>query len=148
MSDIRILNREMSPKEFTRMKTGFDEHTLEHGVEIQTADRFGFVAMDGAQFIGCSSCLAYKNGETYSGWAYLTDLFVERPYRSQDIGSELLKQLEVEIADLGVKHLYTWTAGYEAPPFYQKQGYEIFTEMENWYSDGSSRVGLRKELVW
>lgn len=148
MNPIQIINREMTSEEFDRMKAGFDEHTLEQGAEIQDADRFGFVAMDGTQFIGCSSCLSYKNGETYSGWAYLTDLFVERPYRSQGIGAELLKELEKVIAALGVKHIYTWTAGYEAPPFYQKQGYEIFTEMENWYSDGNSRVGLRKELVW
>lgn len=146
MSDIRIINREMSPAEFTRMKAGFDEHTLEKAVEIQTADRFGFVAMEGEVFIGCSSGLAYKSGEQYSGWFYLTDLFVEKAYRSQGVGAQLLRQLEEIVVAIGVKHAWVWTAGYEAPPFYQKQGYEIFTEMEDWYSDGSNRVGLRKEL--
>ena len=30
--------------------------------------------------------------------------------------------------------------------FTEKQGYQIFAEMENWYSDGSSMFGLRKNL--
>ncbi len=146
MNQISIENREMAPEEFQRMKAGFDEHTLENGVEIQSADRFGFVLLDGKDFIGCSSGLAYKNGKNYSGWFYLTDLFVEKHYRSQGWGAKLLEALEEKIINIGVKHIWTWTAGYEAPKFYQKQGYEIFTEMENWYPDGNSRVGLKKKL--
>ena len=146
MNEISIINREMTATEFARMKSGFDEHTLDNGVEIQTADRFGFVAVAGNTFIGCSSGLAYKNGENYSGWFYLTDLFVEKAYRSQGLGASLLKALEESIIAIGVNHIWTWTAGYEAPKFYQKQGYEAFAVMENWYSDGSSRVGFRKNL--
>ena len=146
MSTINILNREMTAPEFERMKRGFDAHTLEQQVEIQTSDRFGFVAVDGETFIGCSSGLAYKNGELYSGWFYLTDLFVEKAYRSQGLGAKLLKALEEQIASIGVHSIWTWTAGYEAPQFYIKQGYAVLAEMEDWYSDGSSRVGLKKKL--
>ena len=143
---ISIVNREMTSEEFTRMKSGFDEHTLEHGAEIQSSDRFGFVALNGSNFIGCSSGLAYKNGENYSGWFYLTDLFVEKEYRSKGLGTKLLKTIEEKAVALGVKHIWLWTSGYEALKFYQRQAYEKFTEMENWYSDGSSRVGLRKNI--
>ena len=146
MRKISILDREMTSEEFERMRTGFDEYTLDNGVEKQSSDRYGFVAMDGDLFIGCSSGLAYKNGENYSGWFYLTDLFVEKAYRLQGVGTRLLTALEEKIITIGVGNIWTWTAGYEAPLFYQKQGYEIFVEMENWYSDGSSRVGLRKNL--
>jgi len=147
MSKISILDREMTSEEFERMKSGFDEYTLDNGVEIQSSDRYGFVALDGETFIGCSSGLAYKNGEVYSGWFYLTDLYVEKTYRFQGLGAKLLMVLEEKITTIGVRNIWTWTAGYEAPAFYQKQGYEIFAEMENWYSDGSSRVGLRKKLM-
>lgn len=146
MQEINIVQREMTEAEFARMKAGFDEHTISHGVAIQSADRYGFVAHNGEQFIGCSSGLAYKNDEQYSGWFYLTDLFVEASFRGQGLGAKLLHALEKELVSIGVKYSWTWTAGYEAPPFYQKQGYEIFATMENWYSDGSSRVGLRKDL--
>lgn len=136
----------MTDGEFARMKAGFDEHTLDQGVEVQSSERFGYVAIDHETFIGCSSGLAYQNGTDFSGWFYLTDLFVEKAYRKKGWGAGLLASLEAQIITVGVQHIWTWTAGYEAPGFYLKQGYEIFTEMENWYSDGSSRVGLKKTL--
>jgi len=147
MNKIIFENREMTSDELKQMYAGFDQHTIDNGVEIQTSDRFGYVAIINNNFIGCSSGLAYKNNDTYSGWFYLTDLFVEKKYRSQKVGAKLLNALEKDIIKIGVKHIWVWTAGYEAPSFYQKQGYEIFAEMENWYSDGNSRVGLRKNLL-
>lgn len=146
MSSIKVLNREMTPEELQRMYRGFDEHTVENGVKVQSSDRYSYTAEKDGQFIGCSSGLAYKNGKNYSGWFYLTDLFVEKAYRGQGLGAKLLGDLEAKIQSLGVENIWTWTAGYEAPSFYQKQGYEIFAQMENWYSDGSSRVGFRKNL--
>ena len=144
---ISMIDRELTSAEFQRMKNGFDEYALDMGVEIQNSDRYGFVAVDGDTFIGCSSGLAYKNVAAYSGWFYLTDLYVEKAYRLQGLGAKLLRALEHKITKIGVRNIWTWTAGYEAPGFYQKQGYLIFTEMENWYTHGSSRIGLRKKLV-
>lgn len=145
-TNITIQQREMTHAEFERMKMGFDEHTIENGVELQEADRLGYVAVKNGKFIGCSSGLAYKNAREYSGWFYLTDLFVEKEFRHQQIGAMLLENLEKELREKGISNIWVWTAGYEAPSFYQKQGYAIFIEMENWYSDGSSRVGLKKKL--
>jgi len=146
MIDISIINRDMTTEEFTRMNTGFDEHSIESNVELQKSKRFGFVAVDGNTFIGCSSGLAYRNGDQYSGWFFLTDLFVEKEYRSKGLGAKLLKSVEEEIASIGVNRIWLWTSGKNALKFYKRQQYEIFTEMENWYSDGSARVGLRKNL--
>ena len=66
MNNINIANREMTAQEFARMNKGFEEHAIDNHVAVQDADRLGFVAMDGNTFVGCSSGLAYKNGETYS----------------------------------------------------------------------------------
>ena len=136
----------MTSKEFARMNAGFDEHSLENNVEIQNSQRFSFVGLDGNTFVGCASGLAYKNDKIYSGWFYLTDLFVEKGYRSQGLGTKLLKSIEEKVSSVGVKHIWLWTSGEEALRFYRRQNYNTFTEMENWYSDGSSRVGLRKDL--
>ena len=146
MSNISLIDRAMTAAEFERMRSGFYKYTLENGVEIQSSDRFGFVALDGQVFIGCASGLAYKNGKRYAGWFYLTDLFVEKPHRHKGLGSKLLRSLEAKITTLGIQNIWTWTAGFEAPVFYRKQGYETFAEFEIWYSDGSSRFGLRKKL--
>jgi GNAT superfamily N-acetyltransferase len=141
-----IVEREMTDAEFARMNAGFDEHTLEHGNPLQIAERFGFVALDGEAFVGCSSGLAHKEGDAYSKWFYLTDLFVEKAYRGQGAGAELLRRLEERVAPLGVRYIWTWTAGYEAPGFYIKQGYTVFAEQKDWYATGYSRVGLQKDI--
>jgi GNAT superfamily N-acetyltransferase len=146
MNKVEILAREMSPKELDRMYAGFNEHTLEKGVEIQTSDRFSYTAVLSDKFVGCVSGLAYKDGETYSGWFYVTDLFVEKEFRSQGLGGSMLAKLEAKLKLIGIQKAWLWTAGYEASVFYQKQGYEVFYQMEAWYSDGSSRIGLMKTL--
>jgi hypothetical protein len=46
----------------------FDENTIDQRVLIQTSERFGTVALDGARFVGAASGLAHKNGDGYTGW--------------------------------------------------------------------------------
>lgn len=136
----------MTSVELERMNAGFDEHSAGNKVEIQSSERIGYIALNGEIFIGCSSGLLYKNGIEYSGWFYLTDLFVEKEFRLQGIGSKLIKSIEEKILKYGINKIWTWTAGYEGTDFYKRQGYEIFAEMKDWYSNGDSRIGMRKEI--
>lgn len=137
---IQILEREMTAAEYARELEGFREHALEYGIPDLPETRHGFVALDGAAFIGSVS------GLHYGKWFYLTDLWLEKPYRRQGYGAALLRKMEEKANQQGVKHIWTWTAGYEAAPFYQKQGYTIFCEFEDYYPTGHSRIGLRKQL--
>jgi len=146
MREINIINREMTTDEVDQMNVGFDQLSLEEDVALESSDRLSFVAMKDGIFIGCASGLANKNGENYSGWFFLADLYVKKKYRSKGIGFELLKALEAKAISIGVKYIWLWTSGEKALRFYARYGYHKFTEMENWYSDGSSRVGLRKNL--
>jgi len=146
MNEINIINREMTSDEINRMNFGFDELTTEEGLELESSDKFSFVALEGNTFIGGASGLAYKNGENYSGWFYLTEIFVEKEYRSKGLGTQLLKSVEAHAISVGIKHIWLWTSGDKALRFYKRQEYKKFTEMENWYSDRSSRVGLRKDF--
>ena len=146
MSRIDIVERDATHAELAKLKAGFDEHAIEHGNPPEISDRYSFVAMDGETYVGSASGLAYRKTEGYSNWFYLTDLYVEKPYRGQGLGAELLRELEEKVASLDIGNIWTWTAGYEAPGFYKKQGYKIFVEMDDWYSSGHSRVGLKKAL--
>jgi GNAT superfamily N-acetyltransferase len=146
MSRISIINRPMSPEEMAQMNHGFNQYAVENHNPVEVPERHGFVATDGTEFIGCASGLAYKSSGSYGSYFYLSDLFVEKSYRRSGLGSQLLKNIEEEVKSLGITHIWTWTAGYEAPGFYLKQGYSIFTEMEHWYQSGHSRIGLRKKL--
>ena len=144
---VHMVEREMTDAEFARMNAGFDEHTREQGNPLETSERHGFVALDGDAFIGCASGLVYKMGDAYNGWFYLTDLFVEKAFRGRGLGAALLRRLEDRVAALGVTNFWTFTAGYEAPGFYQKQGYKIIFEQEHWYATGHNRVALRKTRI-
>jgi GNAT superfamily N-acetyltransferase len=143
---IQFFEREMTDVEFARMNAGFEEHTIEQGNPIETAERYGFVVMDGETFIGCASGLAYSADGAYNNWFFLSDLFIEKDYRGHGFSAVILRKLEDKVAALGIRNIWTWTAGYEAPGFYKKQGYTVFCELENWYPSGHSRVGLRKTL--
>lgn len=138
--------RDMTDAEFKREQSAFDEHGLDFGNPPDKQERFGFVATDDEKFVGCSSGLAQKNNNHYDKYFYLSDLLVEKEYRKQGIGNQLLELLENEIRKLGVEYVWTWTAGFEAPAFYLKQGYEEFATFENYYPSGHARVGFIKKL--
>lgn len=142
MTTITFVEREMTEAEFSRMNAGFEEHSLEHGNPVRPSQRYTFVIMDGELFIGCASGLTNDNNQ----WLILTNLFVEQPYQGQGVGATVLKKLEEKAAALGVKNMWRWTAAYEAPEFYKRQGYVILAELERWYSSGHSQVGLHKAL--
>ncbi|WP_299124504.1 GNAT family N-acetyltransferase [uncultured Winogradskyella sp.] len=146
MNAINIVNRELTSDEIEHVNSGFDDLSFEEGIELESTERISFVALNGDCLIGCSSGLAHKNGGNYSGWFYLTDLFVEKKFRNQGLGSDLLKELEENTRTIGVQNIWLWTSGAPTLRFYTRHGYKQFTEMENWYSDGSSRIGLRKSL--
>ena len=146
MAMVAVVEREVTDAEFARVSRGFDEHAIEHGNPPDTSERFTFVATDGDEFVGCASGLAHRKAVGYANWFRVTDLFIEKPLRGRGLGTELLRKLEERAASLGIGNMWTWTAGYEAPAFYKKQGYEVFCEMADWYSSGHSRFGFRKAL--
>ena len=147
MGNLTVVEREMTESEYAQVVDGFNAYAQEHGNPREVSERYGLVAMDGEDLVGCSSGIVYRKTDGYSNWFYLTDLFIEKDHRGKGLGSELLRKLEEKAAALGVGRIWTWTAGYEAPDFYQKQGYTIFCEMDNWYSSGHSRIGLKKTLL-
>ena len=146
LTDYVFVERDMTEAEYAQELAGFDQHGQDFGNPPEHAERFGFVVLQGQHFLGSSSGLAYKSEKGYSNWFYLSDLYVEQGYRKRGLGQELLRRLERKVASLGIKYIYTWTAGYDGHGFYVKQGYDVFTEFENWYHSGHSRVGMRKAL--
>ncbi|MBN2155615.1 MAG: GNAT family N-acetyltransferase [Candidatus Lokiarchaeota archaeon] len=146
MSNIKIIERKMTNEEFAELVEGFRENEFEHTDVHQTSERISFVVVDGNKFIGSSSGLAYKYGDKYSGWFHLTDVFITKRFRGKGYGRDLLLTLETKLKSLGIQRIWTWTAGYQAPGFYEKLGYEKFCELEKYYLSGHSHIGMRKTL--
>jgi ribosomal protein S18 acetylase RimI-like enzyme len=138
--------REMTDVEYKRELVAFEEHSAAFNIPAETSERFGFVATDNGTYVGSSSGLAQKYGETYCDYFYLSDLLVEKAYRGNGYGKKLLNLLEEKIQALGITQIWTWTADYEAASFYLKQGYKTFVTFDNYYPSGHARVGLIKKL--
>ena len=66
--------------------------------------------------------------------------------RGQGVGSQLLAMAEQEAVARGCHSAYLDTFSFQALPFYQKQGYEVFGTLDN-YPGEHKRYFLRKQLV-
>jgi len=83
--------------------------------------------------------------ELFGGWAYISLLWVEESLRNQGFGSELLHRLETEAINLGCTNAHLDTYSYEARPFYEKAGYEVFGKLDD-YPPGHCKYFLSKTL--
>ncbi|MFN2190033.1 MAG: GNAT family N-acetyltransferase [Candidatus Promineifilaceae bacterium] len=97
-----------------------------------------------------------RNGEMVAGgsgvlWGAvfeLEKLWVDDSHQGKGIGSRLLKALEREVYQRGCTIIHTNTFSFQAPEFYQKQGYEPFGRVPGYGSKGAfEKVFLRKELT-
>ncbi len=80
-----------------------------------------------------------------SGWLYISTLWVSDVVRGCGYGTRLMLQAEQEAVSHGCRHAYLDTFSFEAVEFYQKLGYTIFGELED-FPAGHRRCFLRKKL--
>ena len=147
MHTITIIQRPLTAQEQELVNTGFDDLSREAGIALEHTERLSVVAMHDNSLVGCATGWAHKNGADYSGWFHLTDLFVTKAFRNKGLGSDLLNALENHIKTIGINKIWLWTSGEPTLRFYDRHGYQQFTALEDWYSDGSSRIGLRKHIT-
>ena len=84
-------------------------------------------------------------GATYWGWFYISLMWIKEEFRGHGYGSQLLALAEEEARRRGAKHAYLDTFTFQAPGFYEKFGYEVFGELED-FPPGHKRFFMRKEL--
>lgn len=83
---------------------------------------------------------------TWGGWLAIDLLWIREDQRGARLGSDLLRRIEerarAERGCIGVR-LDTW--GFQAKPFYEKQGYRVFGVLED-YPPGEVEYQLSKRL--
>jgi GNAT superfamily N-acetyltransferase len=79
------------------------------------------------------------------GWLYVDALWVSENLRGQGYGTKLMGMIEGEAARHGCTNVYLNTFTFEAPAFYEKLGYTVFAELED-FPPGHSRLFLRKAI--
>lgn len=84
-------------------------------------------------------------GQVWCGWLFIQLFWIDEAFRGGDRGTELIGKLEDEARAFGATQSYVDTFSFQAPSFYQKRGYRIFGELEN-FPVGHSRFWLTKAL--
>ncbi|RLC19208.1 MAG: GNAT family N-acetyltransferase [Deltaproteobacteria bacterium] len=79
-------------------------------------------------------------------WLYIESLWVEKEYRSQGLGKELLIKAEKIASEKKCFGVYLYTYSFQNPGFYQKLGYNIFGTLENFCNE-NSKLYMKKILV-
>lgn len=84
-------------------------------------------------------------GVVYWDWFSLELMWMEEQYRGQGYGHRLLTLAEEEAQKRGARHVHLDTFSFQAPGFYEKHGYEVFGELQD-FPAGHQRFYMRKDL--
>jgi GNAT superfamily N-acetyltransferase len=84
--------------------------------------------------------------DCFGGWVYISLLWVEKSLRNLGFGTKLMRLVESEGVQLGCTHAHVDTYSFEAKPFYEKLGYELFATLDD-YPPGYKKYFLKKRLV-
>lgn len=126
-----------------------DIEALAHGLD---AHALPHTQVPGFQSIGVF--MRDDNDNLAGGvWGYINWnwLFVGLVWLSQDIrgggyGKRLMMTLEEEARKRGCQFAHLDTFSYQARPFYESLGYEVFATLDN-YPPGHQRFFMKKTLV-
>ena len=86
--------------------------------------------------------IAGAAARTFGDWLLLDYLWVSDTLRGQNIGSQLLEQLETAAKTRGCKKCLLDTLSFQAMPFYEKFGYKT-----QWVQQGYPKTGCKYFMV-
>jgi GNAT superfamily N-acetyltransferase len=85
-------------------------------------------------------------GQMLWGWLYVDKFWLPDSLRGSGLGAAVLAAAEERAIERGCRWAHLQTLGFQALPFYERRGYEVFGVLEG-YPPGSRRYYLRKTLV-
>ncbi|HEK0787454.1 TPA: GNAT family N-acetyltransferase [Proteus mirabilis] len=127
-----------TPNEINEIYEGLLTHNLRYIQMEQYTPLAVFKEENGKKIGGIT-------GDILGNWLRIRYLWVDKANRGQNIGTELLQAMENTAKEKGAKYAEVDTFSFQALPFYQKQGFEIFGTLEN-YPISDKKYYLRKNL--
>ena len=85
-------------------------------------------------------------GSTAWGWLLIDMLWIDESLRGQGLGTALLSEAETRAQLLGCTHARTETFDFQALPFYEQHGYEVYGKLPD-FPVGHTEFQLRKYLT-
>ncbi|MBG6037561.1 GNAT family N-acetyltransferase [Proteus cibarius] len=127
-----------TPNEINEIYEGLLTHNLRY-IQMEQYSPLAVFKEDNGKKIGGIT------GDILGNWLRIRYLWVDKAYRGQNIGTELLQTMELVAKEKGAKYAEVDTFSFQALPFYQKQGFVIFGTLEN-YPISDKKYYLRKKL--
>jgi GNAT superfamily N-acetyltransferase len=84
-------------------------------------------------------------GLTFWGWLFIDWLWLAPEQRGKRLGEALLQRAEAIARDRGCRNVYTDTFSFQAPGFWQRNGYGEFGRLDE-MPEGHARIWFRKAL--
>lgn len=122
-----------------RLRKGLGEHARTF------VDRPGFRPLAIFARSESGELLGGAAGTVNWNWLDLSLPWVHQEMRGSGLGSRLLTRIEQEARARGCTRAHVDTFSYQALPFYERHGYRVSAELED-YPPGHRRLYLRKEL--
>jgi len=85
-------------------------------------------------------------GSLWGGWLHVRILWVDTAARGQGNGTRLLQAAEEYAVERGCFAATLETDSFQARPFYEKCGYQVFATLED-YPPGHAKFFLRKQFA-
>jgi GNAT superfamily N-acetyltransferase len=85
-------------------------------------------------------------GATYLGWLQVQVLWLSDGLRGRGYGRSLMQVAEQEAVRRGCPNAFLETLSFQALPFYEKCGYQIFSRLAD-FPPGGARYALTKNLA-
>jgi len=140
MSDIRI---ESDPHASESLKQVVVDHLDAYNIAVTGMSEYSpinlFLRDDGREVLGGLL------GAIWGGVLFVRILWVAQALRGQGHGRRLLESAERRAVERGCRHVFIDTFSFQAPGFYEKQGYEIYGRADDW-PVGHAHYFLRKGL--
>lgn len=132
-----------SPTEHAQVRQFVLEHLRKFNRERAEPPEFGPLSLsvrDGDALVGGLV------GEIGWKWLFVELLWIAESHRGRGLGASLLRKAEAEAVRRGARHAYLDTFDFQARPFYERLGYEVFGTLED-YPPGHRRFFLWKPLA-
>ena len=85
-------------------------------------------------------------GEIWGQWLFVSHVWLAAPFRRHGYGGKLLAMAERYALEKGCHNAWLTTASFQARPFYEKFGYELFAELDE-FPPGHKLYFLKKQLL-
>ena len=132
---------EAAPKQEDRAAIfeGLDAHNLSVAGDAQFQKLSIFLRDESGGLIGGLL------GETYWGWLFVETLWIGHILRHKGYATKLMAAAEAEALARGCRYAYLDTFSFQARPFYEGLGYEVFGVLED-YPGEHKRFFMKKTL--